>query len=214
MQITELEPKKVFKYFAEIAAIPHGSGNAAKLMGRLLEHLSHKLNIGVLDIAGGSKTNAIPKIWWANICIDKDKADLLRETAADFEKIIKKDSISTEPDITITVTEAELGEKQTDAESTRKLIFALLQIPNGVQAMSPDIPNLVQTSLNLGVLTMSDDALQMVVFIRSNASTGKQLTVQKLNSFIVYLDGHVRFESDYPAWEYKAESPLRPSQDY
>ncbi|MEE0265523.1 MAG: hypothetical protein UD936_07860 [Acutalibacteraceae bacterium] len=49
----------------------------------------------------------------------------------------------------------------------------------------------------------------MVFFIRSNASTGKQLTVQKLLSFIDYLYGSVEFRSDYPAWEYRAYSPLR-----
>ena len=29
--ILELEPKSVFKYFSEIAAIPHGSGNMSAI---------------------------------------------------------------------------------------------------------------------------------------------------------------------------------------
>ena len=31
MQITELEPKKVFYYFSELAKIPHGSGNTRQI---------------------------------------------------------------------------------------------------------------------------------------------------------------------------------------
>ena len=31
VQITELEPKKVFYYFSELAKIPHGSGNTRQI---------------------------------------------------------------------------------------------------------------------------------------------------------------------------------------
>jgi dipeptidase D len=49
----------------------------------------------------------------------------------------------------------------------------------------------------------------MGYLIRSNASTGKQLTVQKLQSFVDYLYGKVTFAADYPVWEYRPDSPLR-----
>jgi dipeptidase D len=75
--------------------------------------------------------------------------------------------------------------------------------------MSPDIPSMVQTSLNMGELEISNHMLKMGYLIRSNASTGKQLTIQKLNSFIDYLKGEISFASDYPVWEYRADSPLR-----
>jgi dipeptidase D len=49
----------------------------------------------------------------------------------------------------------------------------------------------------------------MGIFIRSNASTGKQLLAEKLQSFIDYLNGEIEFRFDYPAWEYKSDSKLR-----
>ena len=35
---------------------------------------------------------------------------------------------------------------------TEKVIFMLMQVPNGIQTMSADLPGLVESSLNLGVL--------------------------------------------------------------
>ena len=114
-----------------------------------------------------------------------------------------------EPDIKLTAEIIEKAEKVTDKNSTRKLIFSLMQIPNGIQTMSPDIPDMVQTSLNLGIASIEKDVFMMSFLIRSNASTGKQTTIQKLNSFIDYLGGKVIFTSDYPAWEYRIVSELR-----
>ena len=114
-----------------------------------------------------------------------------------------------EPDVNISYKSCDIPKAHTDNDSTRKLIFTLLQVPNGVQSMSPDMPEMVQTSLSLGELSIVENSLKMAFFIRSNASTGKQLTVQKLLSFIDYLCGSVEFKADYPAWEYRPQSPLR-----
>jgi dipeptidase D len=111
--------------------------------------------------------------------------------------------------VKITLVPCELPTEHTDAESTRKLTFTLLNIPNGVQAMSPDIPNMVQTSLNMGELSIENHVMKMGYLIRSNAATGKQLIVNKLTSFIEFLNGTIEFISDYPVWEYKTNSVLR-----
>ena len=42
-----------------------------------------------------------------------------------------------------------------DNASMDKLITALNLMPNGVQAMCVDLPGLVETSLNMGVITLS-----------------------------------------------------------
>lgn len=41
------------------------------------------------------------------------------------------------------------------------IIDALVLLPNGVQKMSDAMPELVQTSLNLGILTMKEEEVQM-----------------------------------------------------
>lgn len=183
--------------------------NAHMLMGRLLQHLARRLDYNVAFIDGGKKTNVIPKSAYAIVCTDKENSAQLFNSVLSFNEILKSELASTEPDVNVSVKLCKKPTKQCDGESTRKIIFTLQQIPDGIQAMSPDIPNMVQTSLNMGELETSDYSLKMGYLIRSNASTGKQLTIQKLQSFIDYLDGSIEFENDYPVWEYRADSPMR-----
>lgn len=183
--------------------------NANVLLGRLLQHISRTSEIYVSTIDGGKKTNVIPQKAECIICAKKIHADDIERSVKAFNDIIRREIAHLEPDVNITFNTCDVPKRHTDSDSTRKLIFTLLQVPNGVQSMSPDMPEMVQTSLNLGELSIVDNSLKMVFFIRSNASTGKQLTVQKLLSFIDYLYGSVEFKSDYPAWEYRAYSPLR-----
>ena len=49
-----------------------------------------------------------------------------------------------------------LGGNALSTESTAKIIELLCAYPNGVQTMSQDIPGLVQTSLNLGVIKLGE----------------------------------------------------------
>ena len=44
-----------------------------------------------------------------------------------------------------------------DKLSTKRMITALVNSPNGIQKMSFDIENLVETSLNLGILKMEPE---------------------------------------------------------
>ncbi len=183
--------------------------NANILLGRLLQHIFRTSEIYVSDINGGKKTNVIPQQVECVICAKNINKATIEKSVKGFNDIIRREIAHLEPDVNISFTDCDIPKSHTDNDSTRKLIFTLLQVPNGVQSMSPDMPEMVQTSLNLGELSIVENSLKMVFFIRSNASTGKQLTVQKLLSFIDYLYGSVEFKADYPAWEYRPQSPLR-----
>lgn len=183
--------------------------NAFKILGRLLEYVSRHCSVTIADVKGGGKENAIPKYAEAILCVSKREVPLLQEAFAAFYEIVKKELVHTEPDIILDAAPVMTNSRATDPDSTKKLIFALMQVPDGVQTMSPDIPNMVQTSLNLGSILIQEETLYMRFLIRSNAASGKQTVIQKLHSFIDYIGGKIIFQSDYPAWEYKMVSPLR-----
>lgn len=85
----------------------------------------------------------------------------------------------------------------------------LLCVPNGIQAMSGSLPGLVQTSLNLGILTTEDDAVELHFGVRSSVASQKEMLTERLTVLTHQLGGTVEVFGDYPAWEYRAESPLR-----
>lgn len=186
-----------------------GRVNANKLAGRMLNYISQVANFKISNINGGKKYNAIPKKAIATVCVDSNQTDEFISATNKFITMIKNEKIVNEPDLHITVEPCELPKKCMDHHSTQMVLFTLLQIPDGVQTMSPDITNMVQTSLNMGILETKSDHIAMYYLLRSNAAAGKQAIVQKLKSFIEYLNGNIEFMSDYPAWEYCADSKLR-----
>ncbi len=218
LDFTEEPPQETVAYRIFVGGLKGGhSGvdisrhrsNGLKILGRLLEYTARRCAVAVEDLKGGGRENAIPKAAEALVSVNRSSEGLLRDSVAEFCEIVKKELVNTEPDILIGAEQVRPKGRATDLSSTRKLIFALMQVPDGIQTMSPDIPDMVQTSLNLGTAFLENDTLTMRFLIRSNAAAGKQTTIQKLNSFIDYIDGKIIFQSDYPAWEYKIVSPLR-----
>lgn len=189
--------------------IGKGHVNAIRLLGRLMEYVSRRCEIRITKLSGGGKENAIAKNAYADICFEPGCADTIFQAVHSFFEIAHNEFHLSEPELSISIVNTEESLLCTDIESTRKIIFALMQIADGIQAMSPDIPDMVQTSMNLGTVFTDNRLLTMKYLIRSNAAAGKQKCVEKLVSFIEYFDGRLEFTSDYPAWEYRMSSPLR-----
>ena len=96
-----------------------------------------------------------------------------------------------------------------DEDSTRRILAFLTCAPNGIQAMSADIPSLVQTSLNLGILTTGDETVDASFCVRSSVDSQKQMLVERLECLTETLGGSVGVFGDYSGWEYRSDSPLR-----
>lgn len=179
--------------------IHKGRHNANKLMGELLARLDGCL---LVDITGGQKDNVI--------C---SRCEALVSTVADVTAIAaafaKEKTIPADPHINITVTPADGEVVGYDSISTAAAITMLCELPNGVQQMSEDIDGLVQTSLNLGVMKMENDYLQVSFSLRSSLGTEKEALLQKLISIAHKHGARVETRGEYPAWEYRKDSPLR-----
>ena len=96
-----------------------------------------------------------------------------------------------------------------DRASTEKALCMLTCLPNGIQAMSMDIPGLVQTSLNLGILATEENSLTATFCVRSSLGSQKEMLHRRLRALMAQLGGTVSISGDYPAWEYRQDSPFR-----
>jgi len=76
--------------------------------------------------------------------------------------------------------------------------------------MSQVMPGLVETSLNLGIMELTEDAFTAVTSVRSSVSSRKTDLSDRVTAIVEMLGGEVTVEGEYPAWEYKIESRLRP----
>lgn len=96
-----------------------------------------------------------------------------------------------------------------NVEVTRHILHVLLALPQGVQAMSVDFPGVVQTSLNLGVMSMENDGLHFSYSVRSSIASQKAMLLQRVRSIVEYAGGTVSERSNYPGWQYVRQSAMR-----
>lgn len=192
------------------AEIDKEHGNANIIMGRVLKYLTDRMEVGIISMAGGLKDNAIPRESEAHLLIPAKRKEEFLSYLTELEKTFKNEFAASDAGICIKVTTGEEKETQIlSYNSMSKVIFYLRQVPNGVQHMSRVIAGLVETSLNLGILTLTEEALVTTTSARSSVGSRKAEILDRVTHLVEFLGGEVEVNGDYPAWEYKADSEIR-----
>lgn len=188
--------------------IHKGRVNANILMGRILTTVKKSVDFEIISINGGDKSNAIPNMSCAELCVKDEK------TFADsFEKcreVLLKELKSRENDMEITCKTGEDGEYQVMSREDGDAFLAyLLHTPDGIVTMSCEIEGLVETSLNLGILETREDEVYMQYALRSNKASALDFLEMKMSDFAKDMGYKSRVFARYEPWEYKENSELR-----
>ena len=186
--------------------IDKGLGNACMLLGRVLTACGRETALRLVSVSGGLKDNAIPRE--ASAVVAAADAREIRAVCARLDAELKNEYRTTDPEVFVSVRDGGAGLPM-DEDSTRRILAFLTCAPNGIQAMSADIPSLVQTSLNLGILTTGDETVDASFCVRSSVDSQKQMLVERLECLTETLGGSVGVFGDYSGWEYRSDSPLR-----
>lgn len=190
--------------------INNGLANANVLAGRFLMNLKKNCSFEVLALEGGVKENVIPKDACFSLVVSPSELPAVEQILTRFNEELKKEYASSDPNVALIMT---VGDSVTasvlDPDSKEKLLSALNLMPNGVQAMCIDLPGLVETSLNMGVVSLTEDNLQLCFSIRSSVSSAKEYVIEKVTLFTEFLGGTVSKSGDYPAWPLARESAFR-----
>ncbi|MEE1086760.1 MAG: aminoacyl-histidine dipeptidase [Schaedlerella sp.] len=190
--------------------IDRGRANAAVLMGRFMMLLEQNISCSIVELNSGVKENVIPKDSKAVILIEEEDLYILKNIAEVFNEKMAAEYGTADPDIRLSV-EAEEIEKTMVLEdiSAQKIMMSLNLMPNGIQAMSMDLPGLVESSLNLGTVELKEDTFEMAFSIRSSVVSAKEYMSDKIEYLTGMLGGTVEISGDYPSWPYAKESKLR-----
>ncbi len=190
--------------------IDKGRGNANKLMGRLLSSLDNEFEMYIADISGGLKSNAITREAEAIITLIPMDFKCLDESIQEWDRIFKNELRATDAGVYVKLEKSfEKAEKVLSVATMRKLISALVLLPNGVQSMSKELEGLVESSTNLGVVQISGDELFLVNEVRSSIKSLKHSIRNQVKMLAEVLGGKLEIDSDYPEWEYNPKSMLR-----
>ena len=192
------------------AEIHKGRANSNTLMGRFLVHAGKTVAMNIVSMEGGLADNAIPRETKMQVVVSDVEA--LNAAVSAFDKILKTEYATKDPGIFAKVAVKEVGSfeavTEEDSIKTGRLIFLL---PGGVQAMSGDVEGLVETSLNMGQLSMKKEQINLGFSVRSSIESAKYMLVEKLYALTESFGGSCKSSGDYPGWAYRVDSPLRDS---
>lgn len=182
--------------------------NANKLMGRLL-HYIQDLNVSVSSIAGGEKMNAISKRAILNITLAQEQSEALESKVKDFEIMVRAEFETADPGISVVTTKKDTVTKVFTKETSQNLMYILQLIPYGPQTMSANIPGLVESSSNIGVVEMDENEIEFNSAIRSSVSSLKREINHRIQAIANLTGATMELIADYPEWEFETESKVR-----
>ncbi len=184
--------------------IDKGRVNANILSGRFLNHLYGLNDFRICEINGGDKANAITN--WCTVKIITN-CDNFVSNATAYLELLKNEIIAREPDFAFEIV-VDSNESVFSKSLTEKIIFTLLNAPNGIIDMSAEIAGLVETSLNLGILKTESNNIVFQFALRSNKSTALSFLEERLEAFAKIINAKYETKGHYPPWEYQPNSKL------
>ena len=193
--------------------IDKGRESANRLIIRFLAKLHEKVEFGLSALEGGQLDNVICPESNAVIVIKNDAktiAALLSEVAK-YDAIFKNELAAGDGGVAVSASACALPARCVLHRESVKALATLYLLPYHIQKMSRDFEGLVQTSLNMGVLKLTDDALRFSYSVRSSIASEKNDLVDKIKYLLAlaYDNATVDLHGDYPSWEYKRDSELR-----
>ncbi|MEH0888311.1 cytosol nonspecific dipeptidase [Enterobacter sp. UNJFSC 003] len=185
-----------------------GLGNANKLLARFLAGHSAELDLRLVDFNGGTLRNAIPREAFATVAVPAANADELKKRSSVYLDILKNELSEKEKNLTVVLESVTTDKGALTAQSRDSFIQLLNATPNGVIRNSDVAKGVVETSLNVGVVTMGDDSAEIICLIRSLIDTGKEYVVSMLESLGTLAGAKTSAKGSYPGWQPDASSPV------
>ena len=183
-------------------------GNSNVLMGRFLAGAAKNTSLYLSKLQGGLADNAIPRETRAEFLVEE--TGTVEDLVKRLEKELKCELATKDPGV---YCQLEIQGEQilpvVTKEETKKAAALLYCLPQGVQAMSADVKGLVETSLNMGLLSLKEDGLHAGFSVRSSLESAKYALEEKLYVLTESLGGSCKTTGDYPGWAYRVDSPLR-----
>ncbi len=182
--------------------------NAIKLLARLLWNTSQNHEFCLFDIKGGDKHNAIPRESYAKICISSEDKDEFISDIKTQEKAIYEEYKPIDPKFKVNIESTDKSNSVLSNESQKKLINLLHSLPHGIDKMSYDIPDLVETSTNLATVNIDGNNALISLSSRSSIMSSLQDFRDRIKAIADLSGAEVSENTPYPGWKPNLDSKL------
>ena len=190
--------------------IAQGRGNANKLLFRLLYRVAREIPLRIVSVSGGLKGNSIPREAEAVFCVPSGQAERMRGIVEALIEDYQAEYRSSDPGLTVTLQPAaETAQRAFTEPCTRNVIAFGYLCDSGVLRMCPDLEDTIESSNNLGVVSMEESAVVFRFVTRSILRSMYTDMEYRLESLAALTGGSCRKVGDCVEWEYLPNSELQ-----
>lgn len=188
--------------------IHKGLGNANRLLVRVLRALEG-CEVRLVDYRGGTLRNALPREAFATLALPADRREAVGERVAALEAELRAELAGVDDGLALAVSapETTVGEALT-AQASHLLVAALHAAPCGVERMSSEVPGVVETSNNLGVVGLEAGRFHLCALVRSLRDSATADLADRFAALFDLIGARVRVENAYPGWTPRPDSEL------
>lgn len=191
-----------------------GRANANKLMFRFLKDAMVDYDARLASIKGGSLRNAIPREAFATIVVDgKENYERILMMVNYYQDLFNKEYQGIEEKISFKAERIEISSKTKltliPKEIQTKLTHAVVACPNGVINMFAEIPDTVETSINMAIVESCEGLTEIKFLARSSSHSKKMAITGSVESlFKVAEADFIKTDNDYPGWDPNPKSAI------
>ena len=181
--------------------IDKGRANSNKIAARLMIEVQNDYEGRLSYFDGGNLRNAIPREAYMIFGVPTCERENFECRCQEFIAEIKSEFQLTEPEMRLVLSDMPSVDDVMDLESQRKLVGALVGLPNGVLAMSQAVKGLVETSTNLASVKFEkNDKIVVTTSQRSSLESAKLYAKLMVESVFVLAGADVKHSDGYPGW--------------
>ncbi|WP_028535935.1 aminoacyl-histidine dipeptidase [Paludibacterium yongneupense] len=189
------------------ADIHLGRANAIKALIRWVRELEAKLDLRVVSLNGGTARNALAREAFAVVAFPAASEAEFAALGDTLQGVLRDEYTGVDDAIALTIAAAD-GAEVMARDDQRAIMAALHAAPHGVKAMSRRVPGVVETSNNLGVVTLENGSLFANMMVRSLINSGTWMLAREIESLFGLIGAEIELEGGYPGWAPNPESEL------
>ena len=182
--------------------------NAIKLLFRFLKDAVANYEARLACVEGGSLRNAIPREASAIITIPADSYQDVQDLVDRYEDLFLREYDGVDNGISLTAKEVECPKQEMPEDVQDFLIHAITLCPHGVYRMIPEMPDIVETSNNLAMISTEEGKVTAFCLTRSSVESRKEELASIIQSAFALAGAEVEFSGAYPGWKPNFKSGL------
>ena len=165
--------------------------------------------LSLVDFMGGLKYNAIPREAEAIIAVPAGDVAKVEELTAAYQTVVAKEYRFSDPDISITCAAADAARQVLTKASRDGLLNYLYFTQSGIVRMNPEFPDIVESSVSLGVVRLEAEQAVIHVMTRSSMKSMYEEMFCHIRRLTELHGATYEVMSCCPEWEYDPDSGVK-----